>query len=307
MEKLLNIALIGHGYLGRWHAQKVEQTNLAQLKWICERDPSAHQEIKELYPQAQVVSEIKDIDISELDGVLIVTPSSLHCEQVLYFLNQGISVFCEKPLCLNQEELTRIEKALNNSRAKLQVGHSERFQALWKEKGLLEGLPQLFEFRRLSPPSDRALDTDVVQDLMIHDIDLAFFILQEETLPAVEYAHGIKSKKGVGWDFVDACVRWPSGVLARFVAGRNHYDAQRSCTVWLADKTRHINFLKQTCLTRSYHRNQLSEYTYEKQDHLFLEQKEFYLAIQHDRETVVPFSAARKALHISWDIISKLS
>ncbi|MFO7735892.1 MAG: bi-domain-containing oxidoreductase [bacterium] len=73
------------------------------------------------------------IEKGEVDAIVISTRHSLHAQQVVKALEAGIHVFVEKPLALNQAELTDVKKAINSSDAVLQVGYNRRFSPMSKK------------------------------------------------------------------------------------------------------------------------------------------------------------------------------
>ena len=76
--------------------------------------------------------EQKIINDPSINTVVITTRHHLHAAQAVVALNAGKHVFCEKPLCLNEEELARIADALDDpaSRSVLMVGFNRRFAPL---------------------------------------------------------------------------------------------------------------------------------------------------------------------------------
>ena len=76
-DKKIQVAVIGHGHLGRWHTEKVLQNTLAELYAIVEADNKRHAEIQEKYPETIIVSSIDEV-IDKIDAALIVTPTSTH-------------------------------------------------------------------------------------------------------------------------------------------------------------------------------------------------------------------------------------
>lgn len=77
-----------------------------------------------------VTGEEKILSDSTINTVAIVTRHHLHASQVLAVLAAGKHVFCEKPLCLREDELSEIVSAVRNpedQRQQLLVGFNRRF------------------------------------------------------------------------------------------------------------------------------------------------------------------------------------
>ena len=177
--KKVRVAVLGYGHLGKWHCQKVEAyKDVAEFVAIVEKFPAGQEAAKASHPGVKVVSDIKDI-INEIDAAFVVTPTSTHFELVKYLLENNKNVFCEKPLCSNDQEAHALAKLAEGKDIVLQVGHSERFHEAWlKLRSRFQKLPTPFTVRinRSAPFKGRATDVDVVQDLAIHDLDLVLYL-----------------------------------------------------------------------------------------------------------------------------------
>ncbi len=70
------------------------------------------------------------LDNQEINTVVVLTQHDLHARQVIQALQQGKHVYCEKPLALNQEDLTTIFEVLKTNSSTLTVGFNRRFSPL---------------------------------------------------------------------------------------------------------------------------------------------------------------------------------
>ena len=168
--KKVRCAVIGVGYLGRFHAQKYLQATRANLVGVCDVNPVI----------ANAVSQELNIpsysDYRELlpfvDAVSIAAPTLHHYEIAREFIKHGVHVLLEKPIThtvLQAKELINLAKL---HAVKLQVGHLERFNAAYLALEPFLDNPLFIESNRLAPFTPRGADVNVVLDLMIHDIDL---------------------------------------------------------------------------------------------------------------------------------------
>src|SRR5208337_34221 len=108
----------------------------------------------------------------KLDAASVAVPTVHHHAVASALLDAGLDLLIEKPLATSLAEADDlIERAEKNKRI-LQPGHLERFNpaVLAVEPKLRR--PMFFESHRLSVFTPRALDVDVVLDLMIHDLDI---------------------------------------------------------------------------------------------------------------------------------------
>ena len=124
---MIRTAVIGVGYLGRFHAQKYAALPNSQLVGIADPTAAARESVAaELGVPAH--ADYREL-LGSVDAVSIVTPTALHFEVAKAFLESGASVLVEKPMTVTiAEGEGLIEVAARTGRV-LQVGHLERFNA----------------------------------------------------------------------------------------------------------------------------------------------------------------------------------
>ena len=94
---MVRLALLGAGRIGRVHARAISMVNDAYLKYVFDPVADASQLVVDAY--GAISAPIEDIlDDSEVDGVLICTPSDQHADQIKRAIKAGKAVFCEKPI-----------------------------------------------------------------------------------------------------------------------------------------------------------------------------------------------------------------
>lgn len=158
-----------------------------------------------------------DAVLSEVDAVSIAAPTEAHFSIGVRCLEAGASLLVEKPLTRTTEEgaeLVRLAKAAGKV---LAVGHVERFNPAFRAVRSELGRPRFIESHRLAPFVPRSLDIDVVQDLMIHDLDLVLSLVPApiESLDAV----GVPVLTP-GADIANARLRFGDGTVANLTASR---------------------------------------------------------------------------------------
>ncbi|MGE3975529.1 MAG: Gfo/Idh/MocA family protein [Bdellovibrionales bacterium] len=165
----LRTAVIGVGYLGRFHAQK--HKTLGTLKFIC--DASAERAVergKELGVES--TSSYESL-LGKVDAVTIAADTTSHYKVAEFFLKNGVHTLVEKPITVKVEEGEKLVALARKNSLVLQVGHIERFNPVFVHGQKLIQKPRYVELQRLAPFKTRSLSVDVILDLMIHDIDLA--------------------------------------------------------------------------------------------------------------------------------------
>jgi predicted dehydrogenase len=132
-------------------------------------------------------------------------------------MQAGVDVLIEKPIAATIEQADEIvELAKMHGRIGM-VGHLERFNPAVRATIPLINQPMFFEVHRLSVFTPRALDVDVVLDLMIHDLDIVLTFAKSPVKEIRAVGLPILSPK------VDICnvrVEFESGCVANFTASR---------------------------------------------------------------------------------------
>lgn len=116
-------AIIGLGVIGNVHAKVLNKMG-EELVAVCDVDESRF----ELFPAVKGYTDYKKmIEEVQPDVVHICTPHNLHAEMVVFALNKGVNVLCEKPLCISYEQLDAVLDAEKRSCAILGVCHQNRY------------------------------------------------------------------------------------------------------------------------------------------------------------------------------------
>lgn len=300
--KKVRVAVLGYGHLGKWHCQKVEAHNeVAEFVAIVEKFPAGQEAAKANHPAVKVVSDIKEV-IHEIDAAFVVTPTSTHFELVNYLLENKKHVFCEKPVCSNDAEASRLREIAAGKEVVIQVGHSERFHEAWdKLREKFQSLPTPFSVRinRYAPFKGRATDVDVIQDLGIHDLDLLLYLFKQR--PKTISAHGYKIRTQ-RWDHASISVSLEQGCEALIVIGRNATREVRDLEVVSKNGTISVdlfgNKIFEATSSQFPDGTFVREEAYTKRDHLLLEHKNFYHSILERRPAVIGLKDGINAVHL---------
>jgi predicted dehydrogenase len=119
----MKTAVIGVGVIGNVHLGILLDMGITPVA-ICDVDENATAK----YPQLKAYTDYKEmLDKEKPDIVHVCTPHYLHAEMAIYALERDINVLCEKPLCMNREEIDAILQAEENSKAQLAVCFQNRY------------------------------------------------------------------------------------------------------------------------------------------------------------------------------------
>lgn len=186
--KRVNVGIIGLGNLGSVHAHNLAfHTPNAELIAVCRRSETKVKEAKERLHAKYAYTDFHEmIKNQELDAVVIVSPSALHCEQIQAALDAELHVFSEKPLGLSVEECQVAEAAVEAHPDKVfMLGFMRRYDPSYADaKAKIEageiGKPMLIKCTSCDPES--MIDVHIkaaehsgswFQEMTPHDIDLA--------------------------------------------------------------------------------------------------------------------------------------
>ncbi len=230
MMRKLRAAVVGVGYLGRFHAEKYAAHPGAELVAVVDVDAGRAREVaRELGVEA--LTDHRDV-IGRVDCASVSVPTVHHHAVASALMEAGIDVLVEKPLTTTVEEgKSLVELAVRCERV-LQVGHLERFNPAVLALDGLVTQPRFIECHRLAPFTERGTDVDVVLDLMIHDLDVILSMVPS----------AIRSVEAVGVpvlsssvDIANARLRFANGCIANLTASRVSLKRERKLRIFQAD------------------------------------------------------------------------
>lgn len=226
----LRTAVIGVGYLGRFHAQKYSQLPGSRLVAVVDANTQAAEKVAAEVGTA-ALQDYREL-FGRVDAVSLAVPTPLHHRIGRELLEEGIHVLVEKPIATTAAEARELIEVAKDRGCVLQVGHLERFNpAIVAAVARLE-TPRFVESHRLAPFKQRGTDVSVVLDLMIHDIDL----IQELVGRPIEHIDAIGSSVFSGEiDIVNARLRFEGGCVANTTASRISLKQERKIRIFQDD------------------------------------------------------------------------
>ena len=220
-------AVVGVGYLGRFHAQKYARLPEANLVSVVDIDSQrGRQMAKEVKTEA--LTDYREL-IGKVDAVSIVTPTPQHFAIAREFLSAGVHVLLEKPMTKNLEEADELIATAKKSGAILQVGHLERFNSAFTAIRPRLRDPMFIETHRLALFNERGLEVDVVLDLMIHDIDIVLSIINAPLKDV--HASGVSALSPLP-DIASVRMEFDNGAVANLTASRISIKSMRKLRIF---------------------------------------------------------------------------
>lgn len=235
MSKLRG-AVVGVGYLGRFHAQKYMNNSQVELVGVCDHFPGQADKVAE---ELGVKSFHNPEDLlGQVDLVTIAASTLSHYELAKLFLANGVHVNVEKPMTATVSQAEELIQLAQTKNVKLAVGHIERFNpAVLEVKKQLKD-PVYLELHRLAPYKSRGADVSVLHDLMIHDIDLLLWLSDSE-IASIECSGSRLVSKEL--DTATITVKMKSGLHALISVSRVAAQTQRTLRVIQKDSTLFAN------------------------------------------------------------------
>lgn len=306
----IRTAVIGVGYLGRFHAEKYLALEHSQLVAVCDVNHDINLNLKQ---PIKVLKNYQEL-LGQVDAVSIATPTPYHAEVAEFFLSHGVHVLIEKPITLTLHEADYLIQLAKQHHAILQVGHLERFNPTfcaamdYLKTNNLNSIPKKIIAKREASYKLRGTDVNVVLDMMIHDIDLILTIANNSPIIRID-AEG-RQVQSSSLDVVSTRIQFENGLIAELYASRVSDHTQRH---WQID---YHNDNLACCLALDLHAKHLDVTTVNttkttntipvlKQDALYEEINSFLHCIRHHATPQVTGEHGRNALALALKITDK--
>jgi myo-inositol 2-dehydrogenase / D-chiro-inositol 1-dehydrogenase len=185
---MMRVGLLGAGRIGRIHGGNIAAHPRATLAAVADADAAAAHALAKA-TDTDVATVDATINAPDIDAVFICTPTDTHADLIERAARAGKAVFCEKPIDLDATRVRSCLDVVRNSGAKLMVGFNRRFDPSFAairrriatgEIGEVELVTILSRDPAPPPPSYIARSGGLFRDMMIHDLDMARFLVAEE-------------------------------------------------------------------------------------------------------------------------------
>jgi predicted dehydrogenase len=317
--------VIGVGTFGRNHArvyQQLEQAGSVRLVGVVDPNtPRADAIAREFSCRAFGSVEQMLTTHSEVQAASVAVPTVLHLESARSLMEAGVDVLIEKPVATTLGEVDELIRLASEHKRVAQVGHLERFNPAVRATLPLINRPMFFEVHRLSVFSPRALDVDVVLDLMIHDLDIVLTFVKSEVKEIRAVGLPILSGKV---DIANVRVEFQSGCVANFTASRVSTERVRKLRFFQAGQYISIDYGRQDVLVFSVGsvagnaagmasapsvnpQIQMAKPPITAEEPLLAEIKAFLQAVRERSRPVVPLEDGRRALELGLAILAEIT
>lgn len=233
----LKTAVIGVGYLGKFHAQKYSNLEQSELIAVCDANIEVANKIADEY-ELSAITDYHDL-LGKVDAVSIVVPTQKHYEVARAFLEAGTHVLLEKPITSTVKQAEALVEIARSNNLVLQIGHLERFNPAVMALDNVLQTPQFIESHRIAPFNPRGADVNVILDLMIHDIE----IIQNFVKSPIKdvFANGVPVLSD-DTDVANARIVFENGCVANVTASRISMKSERKMRIFQHDQYITIDF-----------------------------------------------------------------
>lgn len=240
------LALVGAGQMGTSHARIIAESSLADLAVVIDVDAEAAKRVAGTYDS---VPSTNLADAIDCDGVIIAGSTAARVECVLPLLEAGLPMLVEKPFAPTLAELDQLLTIAQQREIPVMCGFVERFNAAFRTAlQVLDGPPTHLLTIRHSPSATR-ISSSVVNDLMLHDLDVAQRLFGE--VPGELVGSACVRPPTSEWnEIADCTIAFPPAPdqpqgIATLSANRMGQRKVRSLTIHTATKLVEVDLLRQ--------------------------------------------------------------
>lgn len=254
----VRFAVVGAGHMGGNHIKKILSIGErigARVSVIVEPDELRATALAREFPEWKRPKTISNLGLLPSLGkedypeaAIVAVPASIHVETTSACLAKGLHCLVEKPLGFSALDCRDLEAQAKAANKILQVGLLERWAlaSLWKNWKPSKG-PWTVNSSRVGPFVPRVADTDVIHDLMIHDIDMWNLLDTMFGFPKIVKvrAWGRKLRSNL-LDYAIVALDLEDGGMARFFASRLSAESHRTWEMTGPDWHASIDFMRRT-------------------------------------------------------------
>lgn len=304
-------AVIGVGYLGRFHAQKYAALDNVELIGVVDIDPEQAAKVAgECGCKAYTSYEAL---LDGVDAVSIAVPTSFHYQVAGDCLRAGVDVLLEKPITVTTAEADELIAISRENNLILQIGHLERFNPAVQAVEPFLTTPVFIESNRIATFKNRGVDVDVVLDLMIHDIDIILNIVNSP----IKAIHTVGAPVATpNTDIANARIIFENGATANITVSRISQTNVRQMKIFQPGSYINVDFgnKKMTALTLSTKgdgavgmpEQAIDVQTFDESDALMSEISDFVTHVIDRTRPAVSGVEGRRALDVALQVIAQI-
>ena len=229
---MLGFALFGAGRIGRMHAENLALCRDARLVSVYDVHGPSAEEVAQRHGASVATDVASALDDDAVQAVLIASSTDTHVDLIAASAKAGKAILCEKPIDLDSNRVAQCWDEIGSLDAPIQIGFNRRYDPSHRavaeavaagEIGTVEQV--IITSRDPGPPPAEYLKVSggLFRDMMIHDFDLARFVLGEEPVEVFATGGALFDKNAESLGDVDTAMvimRTASGALCHINCSR---------------------------------------------------------------------------------------
>ncbi len=229
---MIGFALFGAGRIGRMHAANLAANPRARLVVVYDVHAPAAEEVAAAHGASAVASVEEALGTAGVDAVLIASSTDTHVGLIEASAAAGKAILCEKPIDLDIARVERCREAIAGAGVAVQIGFNRRYDPTHRAVREAVGAGEVGEVEQViiisrdpgPPPREYlAVSGGLFRDMMIHDFDLARFVLGDEPVEVFAMGSCLFDENAEALGDVDTAMvqlRTGSGVLCQISCSR---------------------------------------------------------------------------------------
>ena len=241
-REAIRVLVVGVGHLGKQHARVFSELEGVDLVGVVDTNTDQARQIGERLGVPYHPALTPEL-LESVHAASIVTPTPSHAAVAKTCIDEGVSVLVEKPMTSTvpqAQELIRDAKARGVT---LQVGHIERFNPVVLAAHPRIREPAFIECDRIHPFSFRSVETSVILDLMIHDIDIVLNLVNSPVVHLDAFGTHVLSETE---DLAHARLTFENGCTALVKASRVAIQKSRKMRIFCRDSYISLDYIAKT-------------------------------------------------------------
>lgn len=292
--------VIGVGNMGQHHARVISSLPGARLFGIADPDQEKAKQIGVQFG-AEVFANYQDL-FDQVDAIIIASPTATHFQIAKDCLEAGKNILIEKPICQNLVDAQTLVELSKSKNLVCAIGLIERFNPAFQELQKLVRKEKIIgiQANRFSPFPARITDANVIQDMMVHDLDLLLSLTPNEEIESIK-ARGEKVKTAK-LDKVSATIYYKSGLISKVESDRVFGIKTRKITVVTDRSLIEADLLNKRVYVRDLQHHLPSIHHTKNQDQLSAELTDFVKAIKKGGQPKVTAEDGYQVLKLSEEV-----
>lgn len=228
--KKIRAGVIGAGHMGRYHVGAYSELFNVEVVGVCDANPQ-NAELAASPFGYPVYTDYKEL-FGKIDVASVAVPTEMHYQVAKDLLDHGIHVLLEKPIAPDLDDAERLFEIATIRNLVLHIGHVERFNGAIQELMKIIDQPTLVESRRIGPWTGRSVETGVVMDLLIHDVDIVLNLVNQPVVDLHVIGRPVRSPYE---DIAVVQMGFEGGAMATLLASRITEEKVRTLAVHQPD------------------------------------------------------------------------